>query len=99
VFFVPGRLEIFGKHTDYAGGRSLVAALSKGFTFIVEKTVDGQVIVENGGAYAETVAGRLARNFPGADLSARIAFSSALPRAAGMSSRPSTVRAAPLDGV
>lgn len=86
VFFVPGRLEVFGKHTDYAGGRSLVAALSKGFTFIVEKTMDGQVIVENGGAYADTVASRLARNFPGADLSARIAFSSALPPAAGMSS-------------
>ena len=26
-WFVPGRLEIFGKHTDYAGGRSLLAAV------------------------------------------------------------------------
>src|SRR3954466_10943456 len=26
VFWVPGRLEVFGKHTDYAGGRTLVAA-------------------------------------------------------------------------
>lgn len=29
--FVPGRLEVFGKHTDYAGGRSLVAAVPRGF--------------------------------------------------------------------
>src|SRR3954466_4396137 len=31
VFWVPGRLEVFGKHTDYAGGRTLVAAVPKGF--------------------------------------------------------------------
>jgi len=31
AWFVPGRVEIFGKHTDYAGGRSLVAAVSRGF--------------------------------------------------------------------
>jgi galactokinase len=30
-WFVPGRLEVFGKHTDYAGGRSLVAAVPRGF--------------------------------------------------------------------
>jgi galactokinase len=31
-FFVPGRIEVFGKHTDYAGGRSLVCAVPRGFT-------------------------------------------------------------------
>ena len=31
AWFVPGRVEILGKHTDYAGGRSLVAAVSRGF--------------------------------------------------------------------
>src|SRR5262245_16089377 len=30
-WFVPGRIEIFGKHTDYAGGRSLLAAVPRGF--------------------------------------------------------------------
>jgi galactokinase len=30
-FFVPGRIEVFGKHTDYAGGRSLVCAVPRGF--------------------------------------------------------------------
>ncbi len=30
-FWVPGRVEFFGKHTDYAGGRSLIAAVPRGF--------------------------------------------------------------------
>jgi galactokinase len=34
AFFVPGRIEIFGKHTDYAGGRSLLAATDQGFRLI-----------------------------------------------------------------
>lgn len=29
--FVPGRIEILGKHTDYAGGRSLTCAAERGF--------------------------------------------------------------------
>ena len=29
--FVPGRIEVFGRHTDYAGGRTLVCALDRGF--------------------------------------------------------------------
>jgi galactokinase len=28
--YVPGRIEVFGKHTDYAGGRSLVCAATRG---------------------------------------------------------------------
>ena len=31
AWFVPGRIEVFGKHTDYAGGRSLLAAVPRGF--------------------------------------------------------------------
>jgi galactokinase len=30
AFFVPGRIEVLGKHTDYAGGRSLTAASDHG---------------------------------------------------------------------
>lgn len=29
--FVPGRIEVLGKHTDYAGGRSLLCAVEQGF--------------------------------------------------------------------
>jgi galactokinase len=34
AFVVPGRIEVLGKHTDYAGGRSLLAAVERGFTFV-----------------------------------------------------------------
>ena len=34
AWFVPGRIEVFGKHTDYAGGRSLVAAVPRGFAVV-----------------------------------------------------------------
>jgi galactokinase len=30
--FVPGRVEVLGKHTDYAGGRSLLVAVERGFS-------------------------------------------------------------------
>ncbi len=30
-WFVPGRIEVLGKHTDYAGGRSLLCAVERGF--------------------------------------------------------------------
>lgn len=31
AFYVPGRIEVLGKHTDYAGGRSLLACVERGF--------------------------------------------------------------------
>ena len=34
TWFVPGRLEVLGKHTDYAGGRSVICALERGFAFV-----------------------------------------------------------------
>lgn len=34
VHFVPGRVEVLGKHTDYAGGHSLLFALDRGFLAI-----------------------------------------------------------------
>ena len=30
-WFVPGRIEVLGKHTDYAAGRSLLCAAERGF--------------------------------------------------------------------
>lgn len=35
-WFVPGRLEVLGKHTDYAGGRSLLAAVDLGITITLD---------------------------------------------------------------
>ncbi|HEY7567233.1 MAG TPA: galactokinase family protein, partial [Gemmatimonadaceae bacterium] len=31
--FVPGRIEVLGKHVDYAGGRSIVCAVDRGIAF------------------------------------------------------------------
>jgi galactokinase len=45
--FIPGRLEILGKHTDYAGGPSLVAALPRGFTVQSARTTDGAITISD----------------------------------------------------
>lgn len=41
AWFVPGRLEVLGKHTDYAGGNSLLAAVEQGITVELEDAVSG----------------------------------------------------------
>ena len=45
TWFVPGRIEVFGKHTDYAGGKSLVAAVPRGFLVAAAARDDGIVSV------------------------------------------------------
>ena len=45
AWWVPGRLEVFGKHTDYAGGRSLVCAVPRGFAVVASPRPDGIVRV------------------------------------------------------
>lgn len=45
AFFVPGRIEVLGKHTDYAGGRSLLAATSRGFHFLAAPRTDRTVTI------------------------------------------------------
>jgi galactokinase len=44
-WFVPGRIEIFGKHTDYAGGRSLTCTVPRGFAIAAAPRDDGRVRV------------------------------------------------------
>jgi galactokinase len=41
--FTPGRIEIFGKHTDYAGGHSLLAAVPRGIALVARPRADGMV--------------------------------------------------------
>jgi galactokinase len=41
--FVPGRIEVLGKHTDYAGGRSLLAAVERGFCIAAAAREDDTV--------------------------------------------------------
>src|SRR6476646_12139809 len=45
AWWVPGRLEVFGKHTDYAGGRTLVCALPRGFAVLASRRDDRLVRV------------------------------------------------------
>lgn len=45
VLFVPGRVEVLGKHTDYAGGRSLLAAVDRGVCIAARGRRDGKVVV------------------------------------------------------
>lgn len=44
-WFVPGRIEVFGKHTDYAGGRSLMTAVPRGFAVAAAPSDDARVSV------------------------------------------------------
>jgi galactokinase len=43
AWFVPGRIEVLGKHTDYAGGRSLICAVEQGFVAAAAARDDGVV--------------------------------------------------------
>lgn len=110
-WFVPGRLEVFGKHTDYAGGHVLAGAVPRGFAMVAGPRTDRRVRVvdvanrvhvdlgldDDGPArsgwasYIEVTMRRLAANFPGAPLGLDLAFSSDLPRAAGVSSSSAIV--------
>ena len=39
-FWVPGRIEVLGKHTDYGGGRSLLCAIERGICAAALPSVD-----------------------------------------------------------
>jgi len=55
VWWTPGRLEVFGTHTDYAGGRSLVCAVPRGMLLAARRRIDGRVVVTDA-ASGESVA-------------------------------------------
>lgn len=43
TWWVPGRVELLGKHVDYGGGRSLVLAVNRGIHLIARPRRDNQV--------------------------------------------------------
>jgi galactokinase len=45
--WVPGRIEFLGKHTDYAGGRSLVGAVERGIGFTAVPRSDRAVTIRD----------------------------------------------------
>jgi galactokinase len=52
---VPGRIEFLGKHTDYAGGRSLICATEQGFSVRATERIDPvlRIVDQAGGESAE----------------------------------------------
>ena len=105
AWFVPGRIEVFGKHTDYAGGRTMTAAVPRGLAVVASPRTDGEVRVRDGRSpdhgllaplarsrrYVDATVSRLTRNFPEAAFGTDITFVSDLPRAAGLSSSSALV--------
>lgn len=46
-YWVPGRLEFLGKHTDYAGGRSLLAAIEQGICVTAVPRRDSRIRIRD----------------------------------------------------
>ena len=44
-WYIPGRIEVLGKHTDYAGGRSLLAAVDRGICCVGASRTDGRLSI------------------------------------------------------
>ena len=110
--WVPGRIEVLGKHTDYCGGGSILAAVERGFAMLAVARDDSDIRLLNvlgnercefaldanlqpplghWSNYPQTVARRIAHNFPAARCGATIAFVSNLPQSSGMSSSSALV--------
>lgn len=66
AWFVPGRIELLGKHTDYAGGRSLLCAVERGFCVAASPRRDRHVQLTDartGERAAFTIGGPLPGNW------------------------------------
>ncbi len=53
--YVPGRVEFLGKHTDYAGGRSLLMTVAKGFRLVAAGRDDNVIRITAGPTFGETL--------------------------------------------
>lgn len=47
VVYAPGRIEVLGKHTDYAGGTSLTCAVDRSFMFVATITKEPGVRLQD----------------------------------------------------
>jgi galactokinase len=63
AFFVPGRLEVLGKHTDYAGGRSLLCTVERGICMVAIPRDDDSVRIVDA-QDGSTVTCRIDQNLP-----------------------------------
>ena len=49
AWYVPGRIEVLGKHTDYGGGRSLICAAERGFHVVSAPRADRRLTMTDVG--------------------------------------------------
>jgi galactokinase len=54
-WFVPGRIEVLGKHTDYAGGRSIVCAVERGLLVVARARGDDLLSITDVGRSSSIV--------------------------------------------
>jgi galactokinase len=47
AFWVPGRIEVLGKHTDYGGGRSLLCAVERGVLVLAHPRSDNSALAQS----------------------------------------------------
>ncbi|MEQ1690004.1 MAG: galactokinase family protein [Gemmatimonas sp.] len=47
TWIVPGRIEVLGKHVDYAGGRSLLCTVERGIVLIAAPRTDRKVVLRD----------------------------------------------------
>ena len=47
TLFVPGRIEVLGKHTDYCGGRSLLCTVDRGLHMTARRRTDPVISVQD----------------------------------------------------
>jgi galactokinase len=64
--WVPGRIEFLGKHTDYAGGRSLICAVERGFA-VVASPRDDRVVRITDAVTGDMAEMELSPSLPAAD--------------------------------
>lgn len=67
AFWVPGRVEFLGKHTDYAGGRSLLCAVERGICIVARPRTDRRlrIVAAALGDVVETAIDPLVHASPG----------------------------------
>ena len=67
AYWIPGRLEFVGKHTDYAGGRSLCCAIERGICMLAAPRTDCRLRVRDirSGEVLRTAVDSEARAEPG----------------------------------
>ncbi|HJZ69252.1 MAG TPA: galactokinase family protein [Blastocatellia bacterium] len=63
-WFVPGRIEFLGKHTDYCGGRSLICALERGFCVVASPRDDDRIQIIDAKRSEQTEISLTADEFP-----------------------------------